>query len=1075
MSAAGKCRSSMKDAAGTRWVGTGGTNDRGSASFRLLQSKSQKRAFNKHDRSVRLELETYSSVVDGSRAQSGRFDGYDATMASLQRLLQCLFTEEKDVQAIQTYSRFVPDDTLMLGVKKIRASDSAKCEVSSVLLCGTKAALSERNDVADISLGIAAACLSSLPAQVSIGFRDEVVSVVCGLLAREECTLHQQSMLFGCLASKPGLGGKLPWGAEKVVDLVVRQSVLRFVGSLETSDISYAEKANYCCPAMTCLQILMNPSSDHEPQTNQPRLSKHAWAILAPLVLDVLPSGLERRRTNPLRQLTLDAVCSFWKWSYESTTPVEQSGCLILSCECFISVLAAIHSLKRDEIGGNTSEMDVRTVARHLRDLIAARGNGTARFLDMFSHLCSAYPNASSSQWQCFLEGYGAAPPLLQSLLEDGTIAYTDNIEHSEHLCLLPSILVSVKSLTKAIPFTIWLASDQSPLKMTHGNFSARLRQATMHLVSCINRLVSAMLGHLFLVQPDIWRHTSQLALQLCECLPFDENSLFLEPISRMVKTFGDVYVKSCTNQAEIHSISGNTIVGILSSKSGTRIFPSLGFVQFLLDNGEIVVLSAVVKAHPVILTRDSSLITSFCQLCRDLSLGCRQDSRKLSAVLINSYTQGRKRFRMRADILDDVTISLFSDTLYPILQALLIDGCLEVQLEAVSVFESLLWDDWQILLRDSWDPLCLILNKCHDGNDARVIISSCKTVGEVCTVCLSQNGREDDFIVTFNELVCGSMHDALTSENQSVRSMALFAVGNLSLASPVAPYRSRSCRPIRGLFPVVFLCLDDKSDKVLANAIRTIGHISRHIYGNEQCSANDPSGSACQLQRLIRILTSKVKSSLSCAGLSWKRRKGIQKLAWGGANALGELLGFDIILRLNVEVVSAAIASLLECIDHSPSINEKVTSASVQALVKLPTAVWRHLSRKCDTVANGLATCFSYLHNSTSTRHQRDMEVITNTLLMASRKEDFTHLFGPNDSAFPALFMYNWIVKFDVSSAVLQEIAASVGDKQSDHVIDVSVAQMFLSRAEQSRLRSGSVDRHLPSFDEADEEEDEL
>ena len=261
----------------------------------------------------------------------------------------------------------------------------------------------------------------------------------------------------------------------------------------------------------------------------------------------------------------------------------------------------------------------------------------------------------------------------------------------------------------------------------------------------------------------------------------------------------------------------------------------------------------------------------------------------------------------------------------------------------------------------------------------------------------------------------------------------------------------------------------------MLANAIRTIGHLSRHIHGHEQCSADDPSGSASQLQRLIVILTCKVNGSLNCEGLSWKRRKGIQKLAWGSANTLGELLGFDIILRLNVEVVSSAVASLLKCIDHSRSINEKVITASVQALVKLPATVWRHLSRKCNTVANGLATCFSYLHDSTSAPHQHDMEVITNTLLIASRKEDFSRLFGPNDSSFPALFMYNWIVKFDVGPAVLQEIAASVGEKQSELVIDVSVAQMFLSRAEQSRLQSGSTDSHLPPFDEANEEEDEL
>ena len=98
----------------------------------------------------------------------------------------------------------------------------------------------------------------------------------------------------------------------------------------------------------------------------------------------------------------------------------------------------------------------------------------------------------------------------------------------------------------------------------------------------------------------------------------------------------------------------------------------------------------------------------------------------------------------------------------------------------------------------------------------------------------------------------------------------------------------------------------------------------------------------------------------------------------------------------------------------------------------------------------------------------------------MRAREADFRELFFIRDSVpFSIEFFYQWLVARDVETGILREIAAAVSGAEVAEILDVSVAQMFLSRAIQRHQRRGltckGVDAAFASPDKGDEEDDEL
>eukprot|EP00985_Skeletonema_marinoi_P030516 scaffold32407_cov66-Skeletonema_marinoi.AAC.1 len=186
------------------------------------------------------------------------------------------------------------------------------------------------------------------------------------------------------------------------------------------------------------------------------------------------------------------------------------------------------------------------------------------------------------------------------------------------------------------------------------------------------------------------------------------------------------------------------------------------------------------------------------------------------------------------------------------LLQSALKDQSSAVRTCAVTSFGSLLVTDWVVLLSHGsfigsassldWTRIDSILSMCTPNGErsGNVRAAACKAVGDICTVCvgslLSEEGLEkavpfsDDFVVAIATKVCSEMEQALNDKTVSVRSMGLFAIGNTSLA-----LKDRCAfLSMNRMFPLVYACIGDKDDKVVGNAIRTIGHVSYFVYTPE-------------------------------------------------------------------------------------------------------------------------------------------------------------------------------------------------------------------------------------------------
>ncbi|KAL3777946.1 hypothetical protein ACHAW5_008349 [Stephanodiscus triporus] len=528
--------------------------------------------------------------------------------------------------------------------------------------------------------------------------------------------------------------------------------------------------------------------------------------------------------------------------------------------------------------------------------------------------------------------------------------------------------------------------------------------------------------------------------------------------------------------------------------------------------------LSAVAKSSPWTLVREPFNLASFCNVCVAQSQSRNANSRILGLKVIESFIVGRKT------CLDECTpkstvFSVIPHTFCPLLLVALEDHSAAVRTSAVISLGSLIRHDWiRLFLSDithvnassiNWTPLKSILSLCTANVEkiASVRSSSCKAIGDISASCihhtLCETGDDmncegtlsDEFAISFAGKVCEVMVIALSDHVAIVRSMALFAIGNIALAlkkeymensSPTFPMK-------KSLFLSVCGCIDDDDEKVVANAIRSISHVSYFVY-HPQCSkdieTSDSSSVIDVFKNLVTKLIAKINFALDDAvgdsprGLTWKQRNGAKKQSWGSCATLGTMLSFSNILpHLDYTLLESALSSLFRCIQLSNLINDKISAAAINALLGLPIALWEYLSCECDCIGRGLATFFGYIEerNTTTACHRRDVESLANSLLVRARAADFRRLFLIRDSVpFSVEFFYRWLVARDVETGILEEIAAAVSGSEVAEILDVSLAQMFLSRAVQRNQRHGppreGFDRiALAPPDEGDDEGDEL
>ena len=609
-------------------------------------------------------------------------------------------------------------------------------------------------------------------------------------------------------------GPLFPWGAEKAVNLVVKQTALPF---LELLDKGSDEKVNSSYGAMECLYLLLqdlNWDSSSAAVAHDPKLSKHAAAILAPLVVDVSPDGRENQRVNPLRSRTLIAISAFWGWAYELTQCGEQSSIeskdpIMVSCQCMTAALNALSALRKSKVKDNQSanvcEIDVATIARQLHSMLQNDGLRSFRpnFFNLLSLLCTAYPSPSAGQWHLFLEKSGVKASPLLSILEDSASALGHKkVEDEAVSASLPYALHAMSEMLSVMPFTLWISGGgetRSSRRISGGNFSSRVRNAVLNVINCIFDLMTAVkcsISGEWLsnksyppLMEDVMVQISQVAGKLCTDIPFNgENSGLRQPASRLVQCAADIYVQSA-KLIVMESELDHTISYKAMSSFGAVIRESLGvdsapaekwlasassyeFIGLLLTDAcwkcpsskdRMEMLSFVAKRSPLTLAREPFNLASFCEVC---AVQCRSendaDSRILGLKLIESFILGRKESLTQCSS-NSMVMSVVPETFCPLLHVALEDHSADVRACAVSAFGSLLKHDWVALLlpnvdRIDWTYLESILRLCtaNEETSANVRGCSCKAVGLVATTCIGgmPSGEEEDCIQFSSDFV---------------------------------------------------------------------------------------------------------------------------------------------------------------------------------------------------------------------------------------------------------------------------------------------------------------------------------
>ena len=771
------------------------------------------------------------------------------------------------------------------------------------------------------------------------------------------------------------------------------------------------------------------------------------------------------------------------------------------------------------------------------------------QILRMLTSLCLTYPVTTANHWHLFLDKTSSSQPLLLTTIQKGVVALKFGEFDNSSWILLPDVLKTISSLISSIPFTNWISSNgRLSTRMSGGNFATRVRNAMLMLMTHLKNLVVAVKEHISEVGSlqiesvfeSVMMQSASIVAKLCTLLPFnDVNSTFTVPAVNLVQCAGDIFTLSARalepegssrtmlTSAMVHfsrvftTISDGSATVSLPVKHWLSGTSSYNFLATLLNDSyssptlssaskcKLEMLTSIAKSAPWSITREPFNFALFLEICTSLCNIRNDSSRRLLGVkLMEAFIVGRKVYVMTCTSKDtqhnDMELAAVPGSFCPLLQSALADESSAVRTCAVTSFGSLLVTDWVALLSPGssndatasldWTHIDSILKMCNliGEKNGNVRSAACKAVGDICTVCvgslLSEELLEkkvpfsDNFVVAISTKVCNVMENSLRDGTVTVRTMALFAIGNMSLAL------KERCAflSMHRMLPLVYTCISDKDDKVVGNAIRTIGHVSYFVYTPEFLSKKGGTISEdlklyCSL---LSNLTTKVRVVLCDASgetsreLSWKQRNNAKKHAWGAATTIGILLGHNHLLsHYDDSLVESALSQLFRCIELHAFINEKIFAAAVNALSTLPISLWKYTStKKCEIISLGLAKILNFLQSpqrKVNSAYETKVESVASALVEISCKRDFCQLFLLRENfPFSIDFFYQWLLSHQVHSSTLEEVVAAVSSKEVELVVDVSDIQILLSRTAQHNQAVHQVDS---TEDATSDNEDEL
>mmetsp|Transcript_17279 Transcript_17279/g.50206 ORF Transcript_17279/g.50206 Transcript_17279/m.50206 type:complete len:1201 (-) Transcript_17279:90-3692(-) len=918
--------------------------------------------------------------------------------------------------------------------------------------------------------------------------------------------------------------------AEENAESVVRAVLLPI---LERTHIFHIASRSSCGQQAT-LEIFLLAMECTCDLTKQ---NQHASAMLAPLTL-ISDSGEEIRVSNPLRSRFLKAI-------HNLIMNEHDFAFLSQACLCLTQILAGIASVERGKIqcqGGKAKqlskvavEFDLCSLLRRIRDMAMQShslkyekdGDSSSLFchaLGLLGSIAKVYPSVTASQWSLFLQEAYEGNSKKQSLLMTFASEKSSNSEENDKERI--AALSATKALITVLPLQLWYPLARGQQRSRSGNLFSQVCCA----LACIMEGIRSLLSQRHRESSSVIVKVIELAATIVSIVP-DEAEDLAGLASEVLALIGNMFVE-LVNGTVSCEVSSAALKAIASSAGGEinqqgQLSPLLApardwlcspesdkFIICMLSlpsNSDVAyrdesdsllsgvsdTLSSILRMAPFLPTKSAEMMRHFDEAMQEASKSDDNGVRELGAKCLNSLLHGRKEFFLCIRNKERDAL-LMSATLQPLLFDYLSDSKGAIQCCALSGCGFLRGSEWDYMSsNNSLDALRTILAFCSNKRKRttnNVRAEACKSIGQICTTCVTTRGEQsqhgdfsslsDSCVALICEEVSSSMIEAMEDGDASVRSMALFAVGNLALAlSERGPDMPVSSHLLLDVCISVQHRLRDKNAKVVGNAIRSLGHLSRILF-NESYSRSLPETGANVYKEITASLCGKVEAyvkdaSLDSLELTWKQRLYGKKHAKGAAIALSFLLTAKISYCSQAQ---SSVESLIMCLGKVGTIDDRVALAALGTLTIVPVEVWRLFRGEHNSLTSLLIMLMLVMFHSNEGKKAHSAAIndslcslMLRVLSISDRIEVVDCL--ANEGVTPCMVdaFYKWIVQQDVGVCILSVVSHALQSEALSKKYDVVTTQKFLSRTSFEQKR---VSREGCKNDEGDVEdglEDEL
>jgi len=368
---------------------------------------------------------------------------------------------------------------------------------------------------------------------------------------------------------------------------------------------------------------------------------------------------------------------------------------------------------------------------------------------------------------------------------------------------------------------------------------------------------------------------------------------------------------------------------------------------------------------------------------------------------------------------------------------------------------------DWAVVINtdQTQDVLDNLKRSCKERNNKEKAISF-KAIGEMLIKCFTQIDNDIcnvDWLTQLCREVEPLLESALNVTGRlapTIKSMVIFAAGNLAFGIRERQSENHFVRPafLAYLMEKICHCIDHSNEKIVGNAIRSIGHIGFLAFHHPYASYLELNNEATQLFILVVVkLCQKVRQAskdTSTSSMSWKERSSAKKHGWGACHALGHILCCSLATKPQILNKSQeACGAIVSCINKYELLNEKIIVAAGGALQRITHSHLVLMCHRTGILGTALSGCLNIVINKKSgSRLQAEIEDVMNHILPIISVLDAEVLIRAETTTPSSLWLlYEWMVENVAGGSAFEKFAIALEQAQN---LDIRLEQNFASRA---------------------------